>query len=61
MCIRILIKLESGIRLSLSTSEETEVSEAVNIILQRLEALGVHLSTEFNLVDDSLEKKCAAP
>ena len=45
----------------MSTSEETEVSEAVNIILQRLEALGVHLSTEFNLVDDSLEKKCAAP
>jgi adenylylsulfate kinase len=42
-------------------TDQSSVSEAVNIILQRLEALGVHLSTEFNLVDDSLEKKCTAP
>ena len=49
------------VAVSLETAAVKEVSEAVNIILQRLEALGVHLSTEFNLVDDSLEKKCTAP
>jgi adenylylsulfate kinase len=42
-------------------TDKSSVSEAVNIILERLESLGVHLSTEFNLVDDALEKKCAAP
>jgi adenylylsulfate kinase len=42
-------------------TDKSSISEAVNIILEKLEALGVHLSTEFNLVDDQLEKKCTAP
>jgi len=42
-------------------ADTTSVSEAVNIILGRLEEAGLHLNAEFTLVDDAMEKKCAAP
>jgi adenylylsulfate kinase len=42
-------------------TETTSVSEAVNIILSRLEEEGLHLNAEFNMVEDPLEAACAAP